>query len=102
MKKKQIAGEILPLSKHFSGENSQGQEKKSSTEKTSKGLLQRKKKECISDKLYFTRLSPKRRKQFCAVNEKPPILKAFLLNFFPFFSLISVLPKFLNTDLQSE
>lgn len=45
MKKKQIAGEILPLGKHFSAENSQGQEKKNSTEKMSKGLLQRKKKE---------------------------------------------------------
>lgn len=43
MKKKHIAGEILPLSKYFNAENSQGQGKRSSTEKTSKGLLQRKK-----------------------------------------------------------
>lgn len=40
-----MAGEILPLSKHSRAENSQGQGKKSSTEKISKELLQRKKEE---------------------------------------------------------
>lgn len=38
------------------------------------------------------------------MNEKSPILKAFLLKYFFlfFFSLNSVIPNFLNTDLQSE
>lgn len=55
-KKEKIAEEKLPLSNSFSADNSQGQDKKRTTQTTSKGLLQRKKEEQVSEKIYFTRL----------------------------------------------